>query len=92
MDSVVGVFFAYCSGTPSPPFDCTSMRVLRNDALVLEGGATGASSSFDHSDIAAFYIRVVRSPPSEMWLGLRGATSAVLLFFRAGSSFAAIFL
>jgi len=29
------------------------MRLLRDDALVLGGGAIGASSSFDHSDITA---------------------------------------
>ena len=44
--------FACCSGTPSPPFDRSSMRVLRGGTLVLGVGATGALSSSDHSDIA----------------------------------------
>ena len=48
--------FAYGSGTSSPPYDCTSARVLRGGASVLGGGATGAMSSSDHSDIAALYV------------------------------------
>ena len=87
----VGVFSAYCSGTPSPPSGCTSARVLRDDALVLRGGATGASSLSDHLDIAMLCIRVVRSSPNEMPPSLRGATSAVFLFFQAGLAFAALF-
>ena len=73
--------FATCSGTSSPLFDRTSAHVLREDASVLGGGATGTSLSSDHSDIAALHVRAVWSPPSEMPLGLRGATSAIFLFF-----------
>ena len=91
MAPAVGVFFACCSRTPSPPFDCTSVRVLHDDTLVLGGGATGASSSSDHSNIAALCVRAVRPPPNEMPTGLRGATFTVLLFFWAGSSFVARF-
>ena len=57
---------ACCSGTPSPPFDRSSVRVLHGGALVLGGGATGAPSSSDHSDIVALHVRVVSSPLSEM--------------------------
>ena len=91
MAPAVGVFFACCSGTPSPPSNYTSARVLRDDALVLSGGATGALSSSDHMDITALYIQVVQSPPSEMPPGLQGATSVILLFLWAGSSFATLF-
>ena len=60
----LGTPFTYCSGTPcacysgttSPPFDCTSARVLRRGASVLSRGATRAPSSSDHSDIAALYV------------------------------------
>ena len=52
----VDVSSAYCSGTPSPPSDYTSTRVLRDDALLLGGGAIGASSSSDHLDIAVLCI------------------------------------
>ena len=51
-----GTPFAYCLGTPSPPFGCSSTRELRGGALVLGGGATGALSSSDHSDIAALRV------------------------------------
>ena len=67
------------------PFDHTSMCVPLDDVLVLGGGATGALSSSDHSDIAALCIRAVRLPPNEMSAGSWGATSTVLLFFWAGS-------
>jgi len=77
----VGLSSACHSGTPFPPFDYTSVRVLCGGASVLGGGATGAPSSSDHSDITALCFRVVRSPPSEMPPSLRGATPAVLLFF-----------
>ena len=83
--------FACCSGTPSPPFDRSSMCVLRGGTLVLRGGAMGALSSFDHSDITTVCVRVVRSPPSEMLLSLRGAAPAAFLFFQADSSIAALF-
>ena len=86
-----GTPFAYCSGTSSRPFDCTSARILYGGASVIGGGATGAPSSFDHSDIAAHCVRVVWSPPSEMPPGLRGAAPAIFLFFRASSSVAALF-
>jgi len=36
-------------------------------------------------------VRVVLSPPSEMPTGLSGMASAVLIFFQAGSSAAALF-
>ena len=87
----LGTPFACYSGTPSPPFDRSSTCVLHGGALVLEGGATGAPSSSDHSDIAALYVRVVWSPPSEMPPSLRGAAPTVFLFFRTGSSAAALF-
>ena len=87
----IGVSSACCSGTPSHPFDCTSTRVLRGGASVLGGGATGAPSSSDHSDIAALYVRVVWSPLSEMPPGLRRATPIVFLFLRTGSFVAALF-
>ena len=83
--------FACCSWTPSPPFGCSSVRELHGGALVLGGGATGAPSSSDHSDIAALCVRVVLSPPSEMLPGLRGTTPAIFLFFWAGSSAATLF-
>ena len=86
-----GTPFAYCSGTSSPPFDCSSARVSRGGAIVLGGRATSTSSSSDHSDIAVLHVRVVSSPPSEMSPGLRGAVPAVFLFFRVGSSTAALF-
>ena len=54
-----GTPLACCSGTASSPFAYTSMRVLRGGASVLGGGATGAPSLSDHSDIAALYVRVV---------------------------------
>ena len=61
MAPAVGVFSAgYFLGTrrwtSASPFDRTSARVPRDDVLVLEGGATGASLSPDHSDIAALYV------------------------------------
>ena len=77
----LGTPFTCCSGTSSPPFDRSSTCVLHGGALVLEGGATGAPSSSDHSDIAALCVRVVRSPPSNMSPGLWGAAPAVFLFF-----------
>ena len=80
----VGTTLAHCSGTSSPLFDCTS-------ALVLGGGVTGISSSSDHSNTTVLCIRVVWSPPSEMPPSLRGAAATVFLFFRAGSSSAALF-
>jgi len=86
-----GTPFTCCSGTPSPPFDHSSMHVLCGGASVLGGGATRAPSSSDHSDIAAHYVRVVRSPPSEMSPDLQGAAPAVFLFFQVGSSAAALF-
>ena len=58
---------------------------------MLGGGATGAPSSSDHSDIAALCVRVVRSLTSEMPPGLRGVAPVVFLFFQAGSSAAALF-
>ena len=48
--------FACCSGTPSPPFACTSAHMLRGGASMLRGGATGAPSSSDNSNIAALYV------------------------------------
>ena len=77
----IGTPIAYCSGTTSPPFNCFSMCVLCGGALVLGGGATDTSSSFDHSDITALCFRVVRSLPIKMPPGLRGATPAIFLFF-----------
>ena len=87
----VGTPIACCSGTPSPPFNCSSKRVLRGGALVLGGGATGTSSSSDHSNTAVLCVRVVRSPSSEMPPGLRGAAPTVFLFFWVSSSTAALF-
>ena len=83
--------FAYCSGTSSLPLDCSSTRVLCEGICTLGGGATGSSSSSDHSITVAFHVRVVWSPPSEMLPGLWGAAVAVLLFFWAGSSAAVRF-
>jgi len=87
----LGTPIACCWGTPSVPFDCSSIHVLRGGAFVLGGGATGTSSTSNHSDIAVLHVRVVWSPPSEMPPGLRGAAPAIFLFFRAGSSAAALF-
>ena len=56
MAPTIGIFSACSSGTPSPPFDCTSTRMLRDGSLVLGGGATGAPSSSDHLDITALYV------------------------------------
>ena len=81
--------FAYYLGTASPPFDRSSTLVLCGGASVLREGATGAPSSSDDSNIAALYVRVVWSSPSDMSFGLRGAAPAVFLFFQAGSSTAA---
>jgi len=86
-----GTPFACYPGTPSPPFDCTSARVLHGGVSVLGGGATGAPSSSDHSDIAALWVRVVWSSPSEMPPGLQGTSPAIFLFFWASSSAAALF-
>ena len=86
-----GTPFTCCLGTYSPPFDCTSVHVLCGGASVLRGGATRAPSSSDHSDITTLCVRVVWSPPSEMPPDLRGATPAVFLFLRAGSSVTALF-
>ena len=86
-----GTPFACCSGTPSSPFNYTSVRVLCGGALVLGGGATGAPSSSNHSDIAALYVRVVWSLSSEMLPGLWGATPAIFLFLWASSSVATLF-
>ena len=87
----LGTLFAICSGTPFPPFDRSSKRMMRGGASVLGGGATGAPSSSDHSDIATLYVRVVRSPPSEISLGLWGVAPSIFLFFQASSSIAALF-
>ena len=76
-----GTPFAYYSRTPSPPFDCSSARVLRGGALVLRGGATRAPSSSNHSDIGALCVQVVWSPPSDMSPDLRGAAPTIFLFF-----------
>ena len=81
---------ACCSGTSSLPLDCSSTCVLREGACVLGEGATGASSSSDHSITMIFRVRVVWSPSSEMPPSLRGAVAAVFLFFWAGSSTAAL--
>ena len=59
MALTIGVFSAYYSGTPSPPFNCTSAHMLRDDVLVLRRGAIGASLSSDHSDTAALCIQAV---------------------------------
>ena len=67
------------------------MRVPSNDVLVLREGATDASSSPNHSDIAALCIRTIRLPPKEMPTGSWGSTSVVLLFFWAGSFSATLF-
>ena len=76
-----GAPVTYFWGTPSPTSNCPSVRVLHGGAFMLGGGATGAPSSFDHSDIAALRVRVVRSPPSKMPPGLRGAAPTIFLYF-----------
>ena len=91
MALAVGLSSACFSGTPSPPFDCTSVRVLSGGASVLGAGATGAPSSSDHSDITTLYVRVVWSPPSEMLPSLRGTAPIIFLLFQASSSAAALF-
>ena len=87
----VGTLLARCSGTSSPPFNCSSTRMLHGGASVLGGAATEFSSSSDHSNTAVLRVRVVWSPPSEMPPSLRGAAAVVFLFFWAGSSAAALF-
>ena len=77
----LGTPFAHCSGTVSPSFDCSSVCVLHEDTSVLDGGATGTSSSSDHSDIAVLCVRVVWLPPSEMPPSLWGIAPAIFLFF-----------
>ena len=51
-----GTIIACCWGTPSFSFYCSSMRVLRGGAFVLDGGATRTSSSSDHSDIVVLHV------------------------------------
>ena len=51
-----GAPIAYCWGTSSPVLNCCSMRVLREGAFVLGGGATGTSSSLDHSNTAVLRV------------------------------------
>ena len=86
-----GTLVAHCLGTSLPFFACSSMRVLREGASVLGGGATEISSSSDHSNTVVLHVRVVWSPPSEMPPGLRGAVVAIFLFFWPGSSATALF-
>ena len=87
----VGFSVVCCSGTFLFPLDCSSMRVLHDGICTLGRGATGSSSSSDHSITAALRVRVVWLPPCEMPPGSRGAAVAVLLFFWVSSSAAARF-
>jgi len=79
----VGISAACCPGTSTLSLDCSSTRVLRGGVCMFGGGATGFSSSSDHSSTVALRVRVVWSPPSER--------PPVFLFFWAGSSAAALF-
>ena len=87
----VGISVVYCSRTSSFLLDFSSTRVLCEGVYTLGGGATGSSSSSDHSITVALRVRVVWSPPSEMPPGFWGAVAAVFLFFWASSSAAACF-
>ena len=87
----VGISAAWCPGTSTLSLDCSSMRVLRGGVCMFGGGATGFSSSSDHSSTAALRVRVVWSPPSERPPGLGGTATVVFLFFWAGSSTAPLF-
>jgi len=52
----VGISATCCPGTSMLSLDCSSMRVLRGGVCMFGGGATGFSSSSDHSSTVALRV------------------------------------